>query len=82
MEEQKSEFTMTELWLVKADWNRTYIGSIKRETAEDGTLLLSGKADVEGVEISAEAKSEEELTNKLDTLCTEILEGNGFSKNE
>ena len=66
---------MTELWLVKADWNRTYIGSIKRETAKDGTPLLSGSADVEGVIITAQANSEEDLTDKLDALCTDVLDG-------
>lgn len=74
MEKQNEEFTMTELWLVKADWDRTYIGTIKREMGHDGTPLLKGKADIDGIMIFAEASSEEELTNKLDELCTKILE--------
>jgi len=74
MENTNEEFTMTELWLVKADWNKTYIGTIKRQTAEDGTPLLTGTADIDGVTIEAEGKSEEELTDKLDALCVEVLE--------
>lgn len=74
MKEKNSEFEMTELWLVKADWNRTYIGTIIRET-KDGKPHLRGNADIDGILISAEADSEEALTDKLDAMCTEILDG-------
>ena len=71
---ETEEFTMTELWLVKADWERTFIGTIERTKNPDGTPLLKGRADINGTEITAEAATEEELTDKLDALCTEILE--------
>ena len=49
---------ITELWLVKADWDRTFIGTIKRSETEDGTPLLYGEADINGIIITAEANSE------------------------
>ncbi len=70
---ENEEFKMIELWLVKADWERTYIGTIIREI-KDGKPHLKGNADIDGVIISAEADSEEALTDKLDTMCTEILD--------
>lgn len=80
MEKQRDEFTMIELWLVKADWNRTYVGSIIRET-KDGKTHLKGNADIDGIIINAEAGSEEELTDKLDAMCTEILDGKELIQN-
>lgn len=76
--EEKKEFEMTELWLVKADWNRTFVGTIRREKGENGTPRLIGNADINGVTIFAEATSEEDLTDKLDELCTKILDGEGL----
>ena len=76
--EKKKEFELTELWLVKADWERTFIGTIRREKGENGTPRLIGNADINGVAIFAEATSEEDLTDKLDELCTKILDGEGL----
>lgn len=75
MKTRKDErFEMTELWLVKADWDRTFIGSIKRLEDNDGFIQVFGEVTVNEGKIVASANTEEDLTNKLNDICTMKLD--------
>ena len=70
-----SKIQITELFLVKADWHRTFLGEIIRETIDDkefvrGTVIINeGQAWSTGC-------SQEDLANNLDYICTLKLDKN------
>lgn len=64
----KDRFIITELILVKADWDRTYVGTIIRNKAK-GLTILRGKVKVEEGKIVAIANSDEKLYDALDAIC-------------
>ena len=69
---KNEEFEITELFMIKAgktDWNRTYIGSIKRETTEDGEPVVRMNVVVEEGMIVGMARNQDELGAKLDDVC-------------
>ena len=64
----KDRFSITELILVKADWDRTYMGTIVRDKV-NGLPILRGKVKVEEGKIIAIGNSDEKLYEALDTIC-------------
>lgn len=76
MKENKSKrFDVTELFLVKADWNRTFIGAITKKKNENGDITYGGSVIVEEGKMVASGKDIQDLKNKLDQLCTYKLDG-------
>jgi hypothetical protein len=67
---------ISELFLVKADWNRTFVGQIIRKTDEDGLSINLGNVTVNEGKIWSKAETQEELGNNLDDICTLKLDHN------
>jgi hypothetical protein len=67
---------ITELFMVKADWNRTFIGQIIRKTDEDGLSINLGNVTVDEGKIWSKAETQEELGKYLDDICTLKLDCN------
>lgn len=65
---------ITELFLAKADWNRTYVGTITRDKFDDGSMIVHGTIPVEKNIIIATANNDKELGKKLDELVVLILD--------
>lgn len=61
---------INELFLVKADWNRTFIGQIIREQTEDGQVINRGTVVVNEGKIWSTGETQDELGNNLDDICT------------
>ena len=72
MEKKKKlpQIQITELFLVKADWNRTFMGEIYREKSEDGKEIIRGNVVVNEGKIWSSGESQDELAKNLDDLCT------------
>lgn len=68
-----SKFTITELFLVKADWNRTYTGTIKREI-DNGQPIVRGSVCINEGMIYCKADNEDELGKKMDEICVMKLD--------
>jgi len=68
METNKNKFSVSELFLVMADWNRTYTGIISREKTKHGTLCRGNVIIDEGKVVSM-AQTEKVLTQNLDHIC-------------
>jgi len=68
-DDENSNFKITELFLVKADWFRTFIGQILKEKTEDNNLILRGNVIVNEGKIWSVADSEQQLGKNLDELC-------------
>jgi hypothetical protein len=60
---------ITELMLVKADWNRTFVAEICRETTSEGVPIVRGTVVVNEGKIWSSAKTQEELGKYLDDIC-------------
>jgi hypothetical protein len=79
MEKKKesSNLIITELFLVKADWTRTYLGEIRREVDSDGNPLLMGKVTVDEGQIWSMANCDDEILRKnMDDICKMKLDKN------
>ena len=63
------DLQMSELFLVKADWDRTFMATIVREKNNDGKEVIRGSVVVNEGKIWCIAESEEELGNDLDDIC-------------
>ena len=72
--EKLRNIQITELFLVKADWNRTFMGQIIREKIEDGKDIIRGTVIVNEGKIWSVGETEEELGNRLDDICTMKLD--------
>jgi len=68
MSEKKDRFQITELMLVKADWSRTFIGSIRREIDGEQSVVRGAVKVDEGV-IYSMAGDQDELCRNMDTIC-------------
>lgn len=80
---KKDEFEITELFLIKAgknDWNRTFIGSIKRETTEEGEPVVRMSVVVKEGRIVGMAGNQDELGANLDDVCLMKLDYGLHSK--
>ena len=58
-----------EIYLIKADWERTFFASIRRDQDSKGDLIIYGKVTVLEGYIVASGCSEEDLGSKLDVIC-------------
>jgi len=77
MEKRKlSDIEITELFLVKADWERTYVGEIHRRMNETGKLKICGSVVVNEGKIWSVAETPNELGFFMDSLCVMKLDGN------
>lgn len=65
-----SNIILTELFLVKADWSRTYMGAIRRETDVEGNEIVLGSVIVNEGRIWSKANSQVELMRNMDDICT------------
>ncbi len=68
-EKNDDQFELTELFLVKADWDRTFTGTIKRERDEDGQPIVRGAVKVNGGMIYGMAENEKKLRKYLNQIC-------------
>ena len=68
------EIIITELFLVRADWTRTFMGAICRETNADGNHVVMGKVILPEGMIWCLSSVEEELRKNLDDICTMKLD--------
>lgn len=71
---------ITELFLVKADWQRTFLGEIRRETDADGCPVVMGKVIVQEGTIWSKAANQEELMANMNDMCILKLDHNLHSK--
>jgi hypothetical protein len=73
MEKKKStdldNLIITELMLVKADWQRTFVAEISREATAEGVPIVRGTVVVNEGKIWSQAESQEELGKYLDDIC-------------
>jgi hypothetical protein len=64
-----SNIILTELFLVKADWSRTFWGAIRRVKEVDGNEIVLGSAIVNEGRIWSKAFNQQELMKNMDDLC-------------
>jgi hypothetical protein len=71
MTQRKSlpDIIITELVLIKADWKRTFIGTIRKEADIDGNSVFSGSVIVQEGMIYCKSSSQEDLMNSMDAIC-------------
>jgi hypothetical protein len=60
---------ITELMLVKADWQRTFIAEICREITSEEVSIVRGTVVINEGKIWSSAETHEELGNNLDDIC-------------
>ena len=60
--------------MAKADWDRCFWGTIKRETDAKGNPVVYGKVKVLNGFICAQAKDQWELGDMLDEMVLMVLE--------
>ncbi len=75
-EYKKSEFEITELFLVVADIKRTFVGSMQRGKDEDGRDFVSGKVTVEEGVMVGRAETGRKMGEQLDIVCKLKLDHN------
>lgn len=63
------EIQITELFLVKADWTRTFIGNIRREVDVDGNPVVLGEVIVQEGKMWSISNTQNELVMNLDNIC-------------
>jgi hypothetical protein len=77
MEKKKlPELQITELFLVKADWHRTFVAEIIREKTADSMEFIYGNVVINEGKAWSVGSTEEELGNYLDDLCIMKLDHN------
>jgi hypothetical protein len=95
MKKKTPNITITELYLIKADWKRTFFGQIVRETDVDGHEVIRGNVVVNEGKIWGCADNLDDLGNNLDAICVmkldkglhdnpgirEVIAGNAFFLN-
>lgn len=62
-------FKISELMLVKADWQRTFVAEICREITSEGISIVRGTVVVNEGKIWSSAETWEELGKYLDDIC-------------
>jgi hypothetical protein len=75
------DIIITELFLVKADWERTFMGEIRRETDSNGCPVVMGAVIVKEGKIWSKASSQEELMKNMDSICAFKLDNSLHSHN-
>jgi hypothetical protein len=69
-----SHLQIIELFLVKSNWRKTFIGEIIREKTIDGAESYRGTVVVNEGRIWSLGESQDELGKNLDDLCTMKLD--------
>src|ERR1035437_41745 len=69
-----SRFAITELFLVKSGWDRTFMAEIIRDKTEDGKTINRGTVVVNEGKIWSTGETQDELGNYLDEICTMKLD--------
>jgi hypothetical protein len=69
-----SSFEITELFLVKSGWDRTFMAEIIRDKTEDGKTINRGTVVVNEGKIWSTGETQDELGNYLDEICTMKLD--------
>lgn len=67
----KKNIVITELFMAKAGkngWDNTFMGTIQRNTDNNGNPIVSGRVNIGSGHIVASAKDQWELGEKLDDL--------------
>ena len=67
---------ITELFMAKADWHRTFVGTLTRDRYEDGSEDIYAEIPVNDYIINATAPNKKELGKKLDDIVILILDHN------
>jgi hypothetical protein len=67
---------ITELMVVKADWKRTFVAEIYRETTTFGEPIVRGMVVINEGKIWSAAETQDELGKYLDDLCAMKLDYN------
>lgn len=75
-DDNADRFHITELLLVKVDWNRKFIGEINRHIGVDGSMFVTGKVFVQDGSIWSMATDQNELSENLDNICKLKLDCN------
>ena len=70
MEKKLPKIEISELFLVKADWDRTFLGKIIRETTADGRNIVRGSVIIDEGKAWSAAYSQDKLADNLDDICT------------
>lgn len=72
MEKKKipSTIEITELFIVKSGWHRTFMGTIIRETTCDGKEFVRGSVIIEEGQAWSTGNSQSDLAKNLDDICT------------
>lgn len=68
--EKPSDIQITELFLVKADWNRTFMAQIIRERIGDDQEIIHGNVVINEGKAWSIANTEDKLGDYLDDICT------------
>jgi hypothetical protein len=76
MEKKTSKIEISELFLVKADWDRTFLGKIIRETTADGKYFVRGTVVIDEGKAWSAADNQDKLADNLDDICTLKLDHN------
>jgi hypothetical protein len=63
------DIIITELIMIKADWQRTFIGSVRKEVDIEGNPVFSGSVIVQEGMIYCKSPSQEDLMNSMDEIC-------------
>jgi hypothetical protein len=71
-----SSLEITELFLVKSGWDRTFMAEIVRDKTEDGKTINRGTVVVNEGNIWSIGETRDELSNYLDDICTLKLDLN------
>jgi hypothetical protein len=75
MEKKKShDIQIVELFLVKADWNRVFVGEIQRGKNKEGKPIVCGTVVINEGKVWSAAETQDELGNFLDDLCVMKLD--------
>ena len=65
-----SRIEITELFLVKTDNDKTFIGEITKETTDNGITIVRGSVIIHEGKAWSVGESQNELARNLDCICT------------
>ena len=67
--DRKAEFDITELFMVMADKERCFVGSMLRGKDEEGRDFVSGKVTVKEGVMVGRAETDRKMFEQLDDVC-------------
>lgn len=73
---KRSNFEITEIFMAKADWKRTFIGILTRKFDDTGTPILIGRIPVKNNIIISQAYDSDDLGKNLDDIVRLVLDHN------